>query len=65
MGDMRARIERGDIAAERREGIEVGNTLIKCYMAPVGGVSVLIFTFLAKAMCDIAADRARMLLQHS
>lgn len=43
MENMRARIDRGDIAAERREAIKVGNTLINA-ICPVG-VSVLIFTF--------------------
>lgn len=61
MENMRLRIDRSDIAAERIEAIKVTPSLMLCY---IWSQSVLMFTS-PKAMCDIAADRARKLQKHS
>lgn len=54
MEDMRKRIARGDVNAERRDAIKVRATW------RISLIAVLIRR--AQAMCDIAADRARKLL---
>lgn len=52
MQDMRARIDRGDVEAERREAIKVAPFALR------GNLQANDFD---QAMCDIAADRAAKL----
>lgn len=63
MENMRSRIDRGDIALERKEAIKVAISLV--FRSPLASCSLFLIScsdmFSFKAMCDIAKDRASKL----